>query len=103
VRLARRAGAYARDPEFAERLRTARLRAGLTRAELAEAAGLSRRAIDEYETGRIPPKALPSLARALEVSTVWLLTGEQTTDKQLAELQAAVGRIEEKIDRLLER
>jgi transcriptional regulator with XRE-family HTH domain len=95
---------------FADRLRLARTRAGLTRAELAEAAGISERAIEEYENGRVPRRALPALARALEVSTVWLLTGEQMIDKrladqtaELAEMRAVLERLEQKIDELLKR
>jgi transcriptional regulator with XRE-family HTH domain len=92
--MVRRSGDYRRDMEFAERLRQARIRSGLTRRELADAAGISERAIDEYEGGRIPPKNLPKLARALEVSTVWLLTGEQATDTRLREITERLERIE---------
>jgi transcriptional regulator with XRE-family HTH domain len=88
---------------FAERLRLARARAGLSRAALAEAAGVSPRSIEEYEMGRVPPQALPAIARALEVSTVWLITGEQMIDKQLDEMVERLDRIDAKLDELLQR
>lgn len=55
--------------EAGRRLREARLRAGLTQAQLADASGLSVAAISKYERGsrRIPTTRYAALARALDI------------------------------------
>ncbi|MFM9105416.1 MAG: ATP-binding protein [Chloroflexota bacterium] len=70
------------DGVFGERLRTLRLRAGMTQAELAARAGLGRRTVNRLESGDSPsPQAatLRLLAKALRLdgpSAEWLRTGE---------------------------
>lgn len=56
----------------------ARAGAGLGQQEVAEALGLSQASISDYERGRRRPNlaTLLALARLLEVSADWLLTGE---------------------------
>lgn len=63
---------------FAVRLQLARDDAGLTQAELAERSLISERSIARYEAGEGMPGRLrlQSLARALDTSELWLLTGE---------------------------
>ncbi|WP_448575369.1 helix-turn-helix domain-containing protein [Thermomicrobium sp.] len=63
---------------FGQRLRLARRRAGLTQEELARRAGLTVGAYRRVERGRVHPYAgtVVALARALEVSTDWLLGRE---------------------------
>lgn len=63
--------------EFADRLKQARERAGLTQAQLAEAAGVHSQTITEYEGGRLQPreKRLKALAGALGVTAGWLRYG----------------------------
>lgn len=58
-------------PAFPDRLRALRESAGLTVAELAEAAGLTRQAVHNYEAGDRRPtwQAVQKLAEALGVST----------------------------------
>ena len=63
------------DPtDLATRLREARTKAGLTQAGLAEALGVSRSAVAQWETGRAG-QIRANLAAALGVSATWLLEG----------------------------
>jgi putative transcriptional regulator len=57
------------DPRLASRLKEARTAAGLTQAELAEKAGVSRKTVNTVENGVFIPSTVLalSLARALEV------------------------------------
>lgn len=57
------------DPRLASRLKEARLAAGLTQAELAEKASVSRKTINTVENGVFTPSTIIalSLARALEL------------------------------------
>jgi len=62
-----------------ERIREARLAKGLGQRGLAEASGVSQGHISHAESGKrqeLGPTVLGALARALEVSPEWLLTGE---------------------------
>lgn len=62
-----------------DRIKQARVSAGASRAELADAAGLNRTAIYYLEKGqRTNPttRTLQALASALGCSLEWLLTGE---------------------------
>ncbi|OZI34763.1 hypothetical protein CAL29_14940 [Bordetella genomosp. 10] len=64
---------------FGKRVREARLRYGWTQKTLAGASGLAQSAIGNYESGQrtIPSgAALMKLAQALNVSAVWLSSGE---------------------------
>ena len=51
---------------------------GLNVTRLAERAGLPYRTLQDYLSGkhRVPASAIPGLARTLDVSADWLLTGE---------------------------
>lgn len=57
------------DPRLASRLKEARLAAGLTQAELAEKASVSRKTINTVENGVFTPSTIIalSLAKALEL------------------------------------
>ena len=57
------------DPRLASRLKEARQTAGLTQAELAEKAGVSRKTINTVENGVFAPSTILalSLARALDM------------------------------------
>lgn len=86
-----RLGAYIQtcmqDPERQElrkerglRIKQARRRKGITQEQLAELVGLeSGFSVSRYECGRSAPDShiLGEIARHLEVSADWLLTGEQ--------------------------
>jgi transcriptional regulator with XRE-family HTH domain len=64
---------------FGERVSDARKRKGLSQDQIAQAAGVSRSAIAQWETGRVEnvdARALRGAARALGVSVDWLLDGE---------------------------
>jgi transcriptional regulator with XRE-family HTH domain len=61
-----------------ERLRDARERAGLNQAQLAQAVGVSRAAVSQWESGdtkSMQPVNLFKVARALNCSAEWLATG----------------------------
>jgi DNA-binding XRE family transcriptional regulator len=66
------------DSPFARRLITARAAKGLSQVELAAAAGVAPAQLSRYERGAtIPrPQICAKLAKALDVSTQWLLIGE---------------------------
>lgn len=60
---------------FADKLKVARKKAGLSQAELAERIGVSVRSFTEYECGRSVPrqKNLEKLADVLGVTTIYLM------------------------------
>lgn len=61
-----------------QRIRQARLAAGLAQEDLAHAVGCRVTQVSRWERGLNAPSAdaIVSLAKALRASTVWLLTGE---------------------------
>jgi transcriptional regulator with XRE-family HTH domain len=65
--------------EIGARIAQARARKGLTQAQVAAGIGTTVGAVAQYETGRNMPAVvrLERIARALEVSTEWLLTGDE--------------------------
>lgn len=65
---------------IAERIKKERLNKGLTQQEVADKMGRSRSLICKLETGELPPNELylSELARALNVSTDYLLRGENS-------------------------
>lgn len=67
---------------FADRFKAARLRAGLTQAEVAERLGVSKALPGHWEAGRKVPSMgkLEALARLLDVSVSWL-TGDKVGDE----------------------
>lgn len=66
------------DRSFGQRLREARLRAGLSQSELEEISGIPKARLSRYENGHVAPsiQTLERLARALGVSEASLL-GDQ--------------------------
>lgn len=69
--------------EIGHRIRQARLAAGLTQKQLAKAAGVSRGAVSLWESGttvKIGASVLTDAARAMGVTTDWLLKGEPRQD-----------------------
>lgn len=65
-----------------DRLRKARIDAGLTQAQLEEHAGISRRSAVNYEQGKTAPgrKELIAWSVATGVPLVWLETGEAPSE-----------------------
>ena len=61
-----------------ERIASARTRAGLTQAQLAELVGVSQTSLSRWESGEMSlnAKRLEKLATALEVSIDWLVRGD---------------------------
>lgn len=76
----------------AERLIRARRAAGLTQAELARLAGVSREVIAHMEVGRSKkPDAVKAIADALKISPAWLMFGDARIDTLSKDvLQAAM-------------
>jgi len=70
---------------FGSRLTQARVELGLSQAELAERTGIAPAQISRYESGRNIPRAgvVVKLAKALDVSSQWLITGTFPFDRQL--------------------
>lgn len=63
---------------IAERLRSAREKAGLTQGELANAAGVTQGTVANIESGlRKSPRELLAIARAVNVNAEWLKSGKQ--------------------------
>jgi transcriptional regulator with XRE-family HTH domain len=61
---------------FGQRVRDARLLAGLTQHELAQRVGISQSTLGEAETSAQGSAYTPQIARACNVSAEWLATGE---------------------------
>src|SRR4051795_12057933 len=71
-----RARGNGKDDDFVMRLRQARVQANMTQKDLADAFGLSTRAVQEWEQGRIrPTRHLKKLAEVLGVDQTWLSDG----------------------------
>ena len=71
---------------FGKRLKAARKHRGLTQVELANRTLTTRSAILRWENGTRQPQVLNVLvlAKELDVSVQWLLTGRKTKDECLA-------------------
>ena len=70
-----------------ERIKEARLAAGLTQTELADKIGVKFSAVHKYESGRVvnlKRETLSAIAHALNVSESWLLCLEQEESKSPA-------------------
>lgn len=77
---------------LSDRLRHAAAVRGLSQRELAERSGVKFRSLQEYlARRRMPADVLPRLAKVLNVSCDWLLTGEPA-DLDAATLWAALDR-----------
>jgi DNA-binding XRE family transcriptional regulator len=78
--MARAAPEARHDGRFAERIRRLRLQQGLTQAEVARAAGISRRSYINWEHGDTVPypgEGLRALATVFRVLPLFLLFGEE--------------------------
>jgi len=69
------------ERHFGNRLREARLSAGLSQSELEELSGIPKARLSRYENGHVEPsiQTLNRLARALNVSEASLLGDERAT------------------------
>jgi len=72
-------------------LRRARVRAGLSQAELAARAGVAQSVISAYEAGRRQP-ALPTLARLIEAAGYDLVVDIRRKPRRLSRLSGPIGR-----------
>ena len=87
-----------------ERIGVLRRTRGLSQAELASRLGISASTMGMYEQGRREPslQTLVMLARELEVSTDFLLTGQSRTAGDAALLDQTVSTLVDAADRRLE-
>lgn len=70
---------------LADRTRTARKKAGISQAELAQKIGVKQSSIGNIESGRnLSATFLPQLAAALDVDALWLVNGTSDTTNTLA-------------------
>lgn len=83
-------------PGFCERLRDARKRSGKTQAELADAVGVSRVSVTQWESGNPTVATIPErdkldrIAEVLDVTSVWLEYGILDTVSKLKVFRAPV-------------
>lgn len=101
------------DPEtttFGDRLAGAREQAGMTQAQLAKRLGVKKKTLDVWENDLADPRAnhLSILAGLLNVSLLWLMTGEgdgptgpddETLPRGAAELLAEMRELSGQITR----
>jgi len=83
--------------KFGEKVRAARRAVGMTQEELAEAAGLSKRTIINYETGTRYPRdrsIYQTLAQILEVESNYLVTEDEEFITESASLYGDKGERE---------
>lgn len=71
---------------FQERLYQMRRERGLSQEDLANKVGVSRQAVQKWESGTSQPtlEKLTALARYFDVTLDWLVNGEESTDSQSA-------------------
>lgn len=72
--------------DLKERILASRINAQLTQEELAKAVGKTRAAVAQWESGLVHPRpnTMEAIAKALNVSLDWLLTGIKADDNQLS-------------------
>lgn len=93
------------EPSVGSRLREARRATGLKQREVAEAIGVTRRAVYEWEADqRLPQSALPALAQLYGTSVSQLLYGVEpasvelsTMRHEIAHLRLAVSEIDQRL------
>jgi len=85
-----------RGLEIGGRIATARERIKNTQSELADRVGKTTGAIGQYETGRAIPRypTLELIAVALQVSTGWLLHGDDPEERARAQTAAELEALE---------
>ena len=92
-----------RTRHFGNRLREARLSAGLSQSELEELSGIPKARLSRYENGHVEPsiQTLNRLARALNVSEASLLGDERAAMEEffnvLGERGVAIGSKEQAV------
>ena len=98
-RIPRRRGASRAAPNLGDRLRMARVQKGLSQAELASKVGATQSVIQKIEAGKSQrPRKLERIARALDVSPVWLMFGTvplETLDSETVRVAMAWAQLKE--------
>jgi transcriptional regulator with XRE-family HTH domain len=80
----------------AERIRLARMRKGMLVTELANTLGVSQPLVSRWEAGETSPmEHILDIAQALEVSPLWLLTGESPSQPRQVPLANTVREVVE--------
>jgi len=72
----------------------------MTQRELADAAGIGKRSVEDYERGQVPRKAVPALARALGVSSHYLLHGVDALEERIETIASEVAAVERRLTSL---
>lgn len=83
-----------RDAAICARIKQARVEAGLGQREFAEKIGVSRRAIYNYESRRVPWKLIDRIAVVTPRTSEWLLHGDDGMNPDLARVERRLDRIE---------
>jgi transcriptional regulator with XRE-family HTH domain len=92
------------DDGLRTRLREGRRGVGLRQQDVADAIGVTRRAVSEWESGlRRPHQKLPELAALYGVSVSYLLTGAEESSVELRALRELMELMHEDIRFLRDR
>ena len=86
---------------ISERIKEARVQAGLTQEELADLLHVRSRTIANYEAGRVPWRLLGQIAEATGRTQEWLLHGEPAA-AEATTLQAEVTALREQVAEIRE-
>jgi len=82
---------------FSERLRKCIDESGMTQVEIANLLGISKFSLTKYLGGRVPePTILYSIAKFFNKSIEWFLTGEESENRTIVQLQQQ--KVEAEID-----
>lgn len=90
--------------QIGERIAQARHEAGLTQEELAEAVGVSQRAVQLWEAGdNVPFRRLSRIGEIVGRSVLWLIHGDDQADTtRLQAMEERLEELDEKVDRILD-
>jgi len=85
------------------RLELARTQLGLSLAQAAQRVGVKRKTLENWENDRSEPRAdkLVKLAGVLQVSLVWLFTGDRPNGSEPDQILPETARIAQKLDRAI--
>lgn len=97
------------ERQICARIKQARIEAGLTQEDMAGLLNVTGRAIQNYESRRVPFRRLEEIAKLTAVSQEWLLRGDtrsQEVDSELlvdvAEAVTELGRSQESVHKKLD-
>jgi transcriptional regulator with XRE-family HTH domain len=101
ARSAQRGSGQDRPASVGGRLKAARKATGMTQTKAAEALGVTRRSIYEWETDeRVPMAHLPELAQLYGVPVTMLLYGVEPASEELAALREMINQLATQLEGL---